>query len=54
MEGKNSKPADGPRRKSSPLAAITWAFIVLLLILIAAWTLWAGHKANLPSMWAPD
>ena len=45
---------DRLRRKSSPLNIIAWIGIGLLLVLIAAWTVWAGHQPDLHSIWAPD
>ncbi len=43
-----------PEGKPKPSTTIAWIFIGLMLILIAAWTVWAAHKANIPSLWAPD
>jgi multisubunit Na+/H+ antiporter MnhB subunit len=45
---------NGPQRKSSLLNIITWVGIGLILILIAAWTVWAGHQPDLHSIWVPD
>jgi len=45
---------DGPQRKSSLLSTITWVGIGLMLVLIVAWTVWAGHQPDLRSIWAPD
>jgi len=53
IEGQRRLP-NGPQRKSSLLNAITWISIALLLILIAAWTVWAGHQPDRRSIWAPE
>jgi hypothetical protein len=46
-------PLDEPPKKSSPLITITWIVTLILLTLIAAWTVWAGRQPDLPSEWAP-
>jgi hypothetical protein len=46
-------PSKAPRRKSSPANVILWIVIGLILILVAAWTVWAGHQPDVPSEWAP-
>jgi hypothetical protein len=45
---------DAPRRKSSPAAVFAWIVIGVLLVLIAAWTVWAASRPEIRSMWAPD
>jgi hypothetical protein len=54
MSDEHRKLSNGPGTKPSLLNTITWVGIGLILILIAAWTVWAGHQPNLQSIWAPD
>ena len=46
--------SDGPPRKASLLNTVARVGIVLILILIAAWMVWAGRQPDLRSIWAPD
>ena len=41
-------------KKSSVVNMITWIVIGITLVLIAAWTVWAGRQADIHSMWALD
>jgi hypothetical protein len=43
-----------PQKKSTPMTTIMWIIIGLMLVLIAAWTVWAGRQPDVHSMWAPD
>lgn len=42
-----------PRKKSSLAAVLTWIVVAVLLVLIAAWTVWAARQPDVPSLWAP-
>jgi hypothetical protein len=47
-------PLPEPPAKPSTRTTITWIVIGLLLILVAAWTVWAGHQPHVASEWAPE
>jgi hypothetical protein len=40
--------------KPKYLNVILWTVIALVAVLIGAWTIWASHQPDRPSIWAPE
>jgi hypothetical protein len=53
LDGEHKR-LDEPRKKSSVLSTVAWIVIAVMVILIAAMSVWAGRQPNLPSIWAPE